>query len=65
MVNTLFDGETFTQENLKEQGVVQSPLYFLAKSLEKMSECHAVYFCNGWETPEVVVLSMMQQLLAD
>ena len=49
VVNTLFDGETFTQESLKEQGVVQSPLYFLAKSLEKMSECNAVYFCAGWD----------------
>ena len=23
---------------------------FLAKSLENMSLCHAVYFCEGWQT---------------
>lgn len=49
VVNTLFEGKTFTQESLKEQGVVQSPLYLLAKSLEKMSKCNAVYFCAGWD----------------
>ena len=34
---------------MKERGVVQIPLCFLAKSLENMSLCHAVYFCKGWE----------------
>lgn len=34
---------------MKERGVVQIPLCFLAKSLESMSLCHAVYFCDGWE----------------
>lgn len=24
-------------------------LYYLAKSIEKMSECKAVYLCKGWE----------------
>jgi hypothetical protein len=24
-------------------------LHLLAKSLNAMSACHAVYFCNGWE----------------
>ena len=44
IVNTLF-----TDEKMKERGVVQIPLCFLAKSLENMSLCHAVYFCKGWE----------------
>lgn len=25
------------------------PLFYLAKALEKMSECDLVFFCPGWE----------------
>ena len=39
----------FTEEAVDGRGVVQVPLWFLAKSLESMSLCHAVYFCRGWE----------------
>lgn len=49
IVNTLFTDEWYSQENMKERGVVQIPLCFLAKSLENMSLCHAAYFCKGWE----------------
>lgn len=49
VVNTLFSDEWTTKENLEEAGIVQVPLAFLAKSLERMSQCHAVYFCKGWE----------------
>ena len=49
VVNTLFTDEWYSSDKMKERGVVQSPLCFLAKSLEKMSLCHAVYFCKGWE----------------
>ena len=49
IVNTLFTDEWYSQEAMKERGVVQIPLCFLAKSLENMSLCHAVYFCKGWE----------------
>lgn len=48
-VNTLFTDEWHSQEKMKERGVVQIPLCFLAKSLENMSLCHAAYFCKGWE----------------
>lgn len=48
VVNTLFTDEWHKSENMKERGVVQIPLCFLAKSLENMSLCHAVYFCKGW-----------------
>ena len=47
IVNTLFTDEWHSAESMKERGVVQIPLCFLAKSLENMSKCHAVYFCNG------------------
>ena len=49
VVNTLFTDEWYNKENMKERGVVQIPLCFLAKSLENMSKCHAAYFCKGWE----------------
>lgn len=49
IVNTLFTDEWNNRENMEKRGVVQIPLCFLAKSLENMSLCHAVYFCKGWE----------------
>ena len=49
VVNTLFTDEWYSSKNMKERGVVQIPLCFLAKSLENMSLCHAAYFCKGWE----------------
>lgn len=50
IVNTLFTDEWYSKEKMEERGVVQIPLCFLAKSLENMSLCHAVYFCAGWES---------------
>lgn len=50
IVNTLFTDEWYSDNSMKERGVVQIPLCFLAKSLEKMSLCHVAYFCKGWET---------------
>lgn len=49
IVNTLFTDEWHSREKMKERGVEQIPLRFMAKSLENMSLCHAVYFCKGWE----------------
>lgn len=49
VINTLFTDEWYSQEKMKERGVVQIPLCFLAKSLENMSLCHTAYFCKGWE----------------
>ena len=50
VVNTLFTDAWYVKETSTTAGVVeQRPLFFLAKSLEAMSECHAVYFCRGWE----------------
>ena len=49
IVNTLFTDEWYSSEKMRERGVVQIPLCFLAKSLENMSLCHTTYFCKGWE----------------
>lgn len=48
VVNTLFTDEWYSKDKMEEREVVQIPLCFLAKSLENMSLCHAVYFCKGW-----------------
>ena len=48
VVNTYFSDEWNTND-LEDQGVVNIPLFFLAKSLEKMAECDAIYFCDGWQ----------------
>ena len=50
IVNTLFTDEWYNDKSMKERGVVQIPLCFLAKSLEIMSLCLAAYFCKGWES---------------
>lgn len=49
VVDTLFTDEWYNKESAKSGDVVQRPLFFLAKSLEEMSKCNAVYFCKGWE----------------
>ncbi|MFR1944902.1 MAG: DUF4406 domain-containing protein [Faecalimonas umbilicata] len=49
VVNTLFTDEWYSKDKMEKREVVQIPLCFLAKSLENMSLCHAVYFCKGWE----------------
>ena len=49
LVDTYFNDEWSRKENMEAEGVVQIPVRFLAKSLEKMSLCDAVYFCKGWE----------------
>lgn len=48
-INTLFTDEWYSQEKMKERGVENIPLCFLAKSLENMSLCSAAYFCKDWE----------------
>ena len=49
IINTLFTDEWYSKEQLVHRGVVHVPLCFMAKGIENMSLCHAVYFCKGWE----------------
>ena len=49
VVNTLFTDDWYSDEQMRNRGVVQIPVCFLAKSIENMSKCDAVYFCEGWE----------------
>lgn len=48
VINTLFTDDQINIDDMEKEGVVQIPLQFLARSIEAMSHCHAVYFCNGW-----------------
>jgi len=49
VVNTLFTDEWYSKEQMTARGVEQIPVCFLAKSLENMSLCNAVYFVKGFE----------------
>lgn len=49
VVNTLFTDDWYSESSMKDRGVVNIPLCYLAKSLENMSLCDVAYFCDGWE----------------
>lgn len=49
VINTYFDDEWYSEKAMKSRGVRQIPICYLAKSLENMSLCDAVYFCKGWD----------------
>ena len=49
VVNTLFTDEWYSDSAMKDRGVENNPLCCLAKSLDNMSMCDVVYFCDGWE----------------
>ena len=49
VINTFFIDEWYNRDKMKERGVEQIPICFLAKSLENMSLCNVVYFCKEWE----------------
>ncbi len=64
IVNTLFTDEWYSNESMKERGVVQIPLCFLAKSLENMSLCAMQRTSvKAGRMQEDVRLSMMLRLL--
>lgn len=49
VVTTLFKDGWYNNSAMKDRGVMNIPVYYLARSLESMSFCDAVYFCDGWE----------------
>lgn len=49
VVNTLFTDDLYSESAMKDRDIMNIPVYYLAKSLESMSFCDAVYFCDGWE----------------
>lgn len=49
VVNTLNTEDRYSESSMKDRGVMSIPVCYLARSLESMSFCDAVYFCDGWE----------------
>ena len=49
VVNTFFTNQLYIQSDMELLGVINHPLCYLSKALEKMSHCHIVYFAKGWE----------------
>ena len=47
VINTFFSD--YQDNDLKENGIKQIPVFYLAASIAAMSECDAVYFVNGWD----------------
>lgn len=47
--DSYFEDEWSKPENMAARGVVNIPVAFLSKSIEKMANCDAVLFCYGWE----------------
>lgn len=56
VVNTLFTDEWYSKGAMEEHGVKQIPVCFLAKSIDNMSKCDTVFFCNGWENARGCVI---------
>ena len=49
VVNTKFTDDWYSDLTMKDRGVENIQLRYLAKSLENMSLCSVAYFCDGWE----------------
>ena len=49
VVNTMFKDVWYSESAMKARDVENIPLYFLAKSIDKMGLCDVAYFCDGWE----------------
>ena len=50
VVDTLFNDFSYNPKLLRAGGVKQVALYMLGSALRCMSQCDAVYFCDGWES---------------
>lgn len=48
VINTFFTDEWHSKESMTKRGVVNIPMSFFSKSIENMTLCHAVYFCDGF-----------------
>ena len=49
VVNTFFTNQLYVKSDMELLGVINFPVSYLSKSLEKMSQCNIVYFAKGWE----------------
>lgn len=42
-------GDTYHKDMDGDPDNINIPIFYLSKSIERMSYCDAVYFCKGWE----------------
>lgn len=49
IINTYFTDEWYSKDSMTQRRVINIPICFLAKSVDNMSKCNAVFFCKGWE----------------
>ena len=59
VLDTWFKDSWAEASALEAEGIKQIPVKFLAKSLESMSKCDAVYFCDGWDEARGCVIERM------
>lgn len=50
VVDTVFFDLVSCSGSLMGNGIIHPDLYLLGRALIAMSECDAVYFCDGWES---------------
>lgn len=48
-IDTLFHNRWHPYKMIPKLSIENYPLFQLARSLEQMSKCDAVYFCKDWE----------------
>lgn len=48
VLNTFFDDDWTNKDHLQST-YANIPVAFLARSIDGMAKCDAVYFCKGWE----------------
>lgn len=49
VIDTFLSGEEWKDEALKAAGVKNIPVFMLAESIKRLSQCDAIYFCKGFE----------------
>lgn len=62
-IDTLFHNRWHPCKMIPKLSIENYPLFQLARSLEQMSKCDAVYFCKDWENTEVARLNTKRQKL--
>lgn len=49
VINSIFNNKAISISCAPQSEIINTPIYFLSKSIEVMSLCDAIYFCKGWE----------------
>lgn len=49
---TWFGSEWWSEKSMRDRGVAQVELCYLAKAIEEMSKCEGAYFCEGFDSDE-------------